>query len=89
MKFTKAFLMIGALAFAGSAFAASTTPATTATKPAATMTTKPMVKKPATTMAMDASSKKCSAEADAKGLHGKERVKFRAACKAAAKKMKM
>ncbi len=26
-------------------------------------------------------SKKCSAEADAKGLHGKERRKYRSACK--------
>ena len=26
-------------------------------------------------------SKKCSADADAKGLHGKERKKFRDACK--------
>jgi hypothetical protein len=28
-------------------------------------------------------SKKCSADADAKGLHGKERKKFREECKAA------
>jgi psiF repeat len=31
-------------------------------------------------------SKQCSAEADAKGLHGKERQKFRNACKKAAAK---
>jgi hypothetical protein len=32
-----------------------------------------------------AASIECSKEADAKGLHGKERKKFRADCKAAAK----
>lgn len=38
-------------------------------------------------MDKDAVSKKCSADADAKGLHGKERKKFREECKMAAKKM--
>ncbi len=39
--------------------------------------------KPAAMSASDkaALSKKCSADADAKGLHGKERKKFRSACK--------
>jgi hypothetical protein len=43
-----------------------------ATAPAATATTTP---------AKTAISKACSAQADAKGLHGKERHKFRAECK--------
>jgi hypothetical protein len=36
---------------------------------------------PATMDAKAAKSKQCSAQADAKGLHGKERKKFREACK--------
>jgi hypothetical protein len=52
---------------------------TTAKKPAAsTMAAAP---KPATMDAKAAKSKECSAQADAKGLHGKERKKFREACK--------
>lgn len=35
-----------------------------------------------------AESMECSKEADAKGLHGKERKKFRAECKKAAKEKK-
>lgn len=57
----------------------TTTPApaaTTMTKPATT-TTKPMAAKPAQT----AVSKACSTQADAKGLHGKARAKFRSDCK--------
>ncbi|HEY8194234.1 MAG TPA: PsiF family protein [Hyphomicrobium sp.] len=38
-------------------------------------------KKPATPVVHSAASIACSKEADAKGLHGKERKKFRAQCK--------
>ena len=54
---------------AGSAFAQTTTPA-----PAAAPAAK--AEKP-----RSAASLECSKEADAKGLHGKERKKFRADCK--------
>ncbi|ENN84620.1 hypothetical protein RHSP_82996 [Rhizobium freirei PRF 81] len=98
MKITYALALAGMLAFSGSAFAASSTPATTSTavKPAATATTTTTTTaKPATTTAAkpavadtqkQAVSKKCSADADAKGLHGKDRKKFREQCKAAAMK---
>jgi hypothetical protein len=56
----------------GSAFAQTPAPATPA--PAAKTETKaPMVH--------SAASLECSKEADAKGLHGKERKKFRSDCK--------
>ncbi|MBB5574947.1 MULTISPECIES: PsiF family protein [Rhizobium] len=94
MKITYALALAGMMAFSGSAFAASSTAATTDTtvKPAATATTKPAAT--ATTVAKPAAgdaqkqtiSKKCSADADAKGLHGKDRKKFREECKAAALK---
>jgi hypothetical protein len=96
MKLLSIFALAGALAVSGSAFAASqtTTPAapaatTTTTAPAMT-TTKPAMAttKPAMTGKMDktAISKKCSADADAKGLHGKDRKKFRDSCKTQAMK---
>ena len=62
--------------------AATTVPAATATTTAPATTTKPATAtmgkaKPVQTEV----SKACSAQADAKGLHGKERSKFRSACK--------
>ncbi len=58
--------------------ATTSTPSTTTTTPSATTTmTKPKAMKPAQT----AVSKACSAQADAKGLHGKARAKFRSDCK--------
>ena len=65
-----------------SAFAQTTTPATPA--PAATPAPKmaPAEKK-AEKPARTAASLDCSKEADAKGLKGKERKKFRAECKKA------
>jgi hypothetical protein len=54
-------------------FAFAETPAPT---PAAAATAAPM-----TDDAKKAKSKECSTEADAKGLHGKERKKFREQCK--------
>ncbi|MGV1757626.1 PsiF family protein [Rhizobium sp. P44RR-XXIV] len=78
--------------FSVSAMAQTATPSTTTTTPSATTTTpsattaapaaksattKPKAMKPAQT----AVSKACSAQADAKGLHGKARAKFRSDCK--------
>ncbi len=68
----------------GGAFAATAT-ATTTTAPAAatttTTTTTPAKPKATMTPAKTSISKQCSALADQKGLHGKDREKFRAACK--------
>ncbi|GAC1043799.1 PsiF family protein [Rhizobium sp. No.120] len=101
MKITYALALAGVLAFSGSAFAASSTATTTTTstnavtkpaaaatvdtaKPAATTTT--TVKPVIADTQKQAISKKCSADADAKGLHGKDRKKFRDQCKTAAMK---
>jgi hypothetical protein len=64
----------------GSAFAQTTAPAkseTTKTETKAPAEKK--AEKPRTTASLE-----CSKEADAKGLHGKERKKFRSECKKAA-----
>ncbi|MFT4003687.1 MAG: PsiF family protein [Rhizobium sp.] len=55
----------------------TTTPSATTSTPSTTTTTKPKAMKPAQT----AVSKACSTQADAKGLHGKARAKFRSDCK--------
>jgi invasion protein IalB len=67
---------IASLFLMGSAFAETPAPAapTATPAPAATKTEKPH----------SAASLECSKEADAKGLHGKERKKFRSECKKAA-----
>ena len=65
--------LAASLLFAGSALAQTTAPAA-APAPAA------KAEKP-----RSAASLECSKEADAKGLHGKERKKFRADCKKQAK----
>jgi len=71
--------LAASLLLAGSAFAQTPSPAASpapAAAPAATSkSTKPH----------SAASIECSKEADAKGLHGKERKKFRSECKAKAK----
>jgi len=77
---------VAATAFAslllmGSAFAQTTTPATPA--PAAKAAPAPAAEKKAPVV-HNAASLECSKEADAKGLHGKERKKFRSDCKKAA-----
>ncbi|QPF85674.1 phosphate starvation-inducible protein PsiF [Bradyrhizobium genosp. L] len=59
----------------GGAFAQTTAPAAKDAAPAAA-TKAPADKKP-----HSAESIECSKEADAKGLHGKERKKFRSECK--------
>ena len=69
-----------------SAFAQTTTPATPApaakTAPAAKAAPAPKAEK--APVVHTAASLECSKEADAKGLHGKERKKFRSECKKAA-----
>ncbi|SFJ84965.1 psiF repeat-containing protein [Bosea sp. OK403] len=79
-------LLLMSMSFAG----AQTTPATPATpaKPAVTApatTAAPAAAKPAAAApaTRTAKSKECSVQADQKGLHGKERKKFRDACKKA------
>ena len=64
----------------GSAFAQTTAPAKTETTKTETKApAEKKAEKPRTTASLE-----CSKEADAKGLHGKERRKFRSACKKAA-----
>ena len=70
------------LMLAGSAYAqnaATPAPATPAAKTAPAKTAKPKTER-------TAASLECSKQADAKGLHGKERKKFRSECKAGAAK---
>jgi phosphate-selective porin len=75
---------VASLMLAGSAFAQTATPATPAapaTKMAPAKTAAPKEKTERT-----AASLECSKQADAKGLHGKERKKFRSDCKKTAGK---
>ena len=65
---------VASLLLMGSAFAQTTAPA------AKTETKAPVVH--------SAASLECSRQADAKGLHGKERKKFRSECKKAAAEKK-
>ncbi len=71
--------------FSVSAMAQTATPSTTTKTPSATTstpsTTTTMTKPKAMKPAQTAVSKACSAQADAKGLHGKARAKFRSDCK--------
>jgi invasion protein IalB len=78
--------VVASLLLAGSAFAQTAAPAA---KPAPAATAAPASKMaPAAKTAKPhtAASIECSKEADAKGLHGKERKKFRSECKAKAAK---
>ena len=70
------------LLFASPAFAQTAAPAAKSDSAAPAASDKKMAK-PRT-----AASLECSKEADAKGLHGKERKKFRAECKKAADEKK-
>lgn len=76
-----AAVAFASLLLMGSAFAQGTAPATPA--PAAKTTTAPAAEKKAE-KPRTAASLECSKEADAKGLHGKERKKFRSECRKAA-----
>ena len=64
---------VASLLLIGAAFAQSTAPA-----PVPTTKTAPTAKPP---VEHSAASIACSKQADAKGLHGKERKKFRSECK--------
>ncbi len=64
--------LVATSAFATDAAAPAATPSPS---PTATSAMKP------DKAAMEAKSQECSKEADAKGLHGKERKKFREKCK--------
>ena len=85
---------VASLMLAGSAFAQTATPATPATPGAKTAPaqTAPTKTAPAKTAApkekaeRTAASLECSKQADAKGLHGNERRKFRSECKKGAGK---
>jgi hypothetical protein len=73
-------IAVASLLLTGAASAQTTAPAKTeATKTEAKAPAEKKAQKPRT-----AASLECSKEADAKGLHGKERKKFRSACKKAA-----
>jgi len=73
---TAGLALAASLLLAGSAFAQTPAPAAPAATPAPTAKSgKPH----------SAASIECSKEADAKGLHGKERKKFRSECKKQAK----
>ena len=63
--------------------AVAATSTTTTPSASTTTTTAPTPKKPKSAMTPEktAISKQCSTLADQKGLHGKEREKFRSACK--------
>jgi hypothetical protein len=87
MRFVTAITAAAILALVGtSAMAQTASPLTTPTPMATTKSTGAMAKQktpaPNTMMpAQSAISKACSAQADAKGLHGKERSRFRSQCK--------
>lgn len=79
MKFTSLAITtaVAALLLAGPASAQSTAPATApAAKTAPATTTAPKAKTERSAVSLE-----CSKQADAKGLHGKARHKFRAECK--------
>lgn len=77
MKLTTSLTLATLMLFAG-ASAVSAQTAAPASTPAKSSTA---VAKPAAPKERTAKSKECSAQADAKGLHGKERKKFRSKCK--------
>jgi psiF repeat len=76
---TVATVLASLILFASPAMAQTTAPA------AKTDAAAPMAK---TSKPRSAESLECSKQADAKGLHGKERKKFRAECKKAAMEKK-
>ena len=73
--------VFASLLLMSSAFAQTTAPAT----PAPAAKAAPTAKAEKAPVVHTAASLECSKEADAKGLHGKERKKFRSECKKAAK----
>ncbi len=81
----KTILAASALAFlmGAPAFAQTAAPAAAPAKPAAAA---PAKAEKAAAKPRSAESLECSKQADAKGLHGKDRKKFRSDCMKAAKK---
>jgi phosphate-selective porin len=75
---------VASLMLAGAAFAQTATPAAPAAPVAKTAPAKTAAPKEKTERT--AASLECSKQADAKGLHGKERKKFRSECKKSAGK---
>ncbi len=75
-----AAIAFASLLLTGAAFAQTTAPAA----PAPAAKTAPAPKAAKAPMVHSAASVECSKQADAKGLHGKERKKFRSECKKAA-----
>ena len=71
------------LMLSGAALAETSTQTTPTPTPSAKVTTTPKVKTPPkiATKVHSEKSIACSTEADKRGLHGKERKKFRSACK--------
>jgi hypothetical protein len=67
--------------FCASAAVAQTPPAPAPPPASPPAASKPAPKAKASTQTHSPESIECSKQADAKGLHGKERVKFRANCK--------
>ncbi|MCL2453054.1 MAG: PsiF family protein [Alphaproteobacteria bacterium] len=83
MKIMASLLIAGALvlSFGPSGYAQMTTPAAPTAPTAPTMPKAPSMPS-AGDAAKAAKAKECSTQADAQGLHGKERKAFRAKCKA-------
>jgi hypothetical protein len=71
---------LASLLLMGTAFAQTAAPAKDATK-TETKTAAPAAAEKKAEKPHTAASLECSKEADAKGLHGKERKKFRSECK--------
>ena len=77
-----AAIVVASLLLTSSAFAQAITPATPAAKTPPAQKTAPAEKK--AEKPRTAASLQCSKDADAKGVHGKERKKFMSECKKAA-----
>ncbi|MBX9684565.1 MAG: hypothetical protein K2X41_12335 [Hyphomicrobium sp.] len=85
MKFNLSMAAAMILLSSSAVMAAETTAAPAVTKPVATHAASDhAVKKMKTATVRSEKSKKCSADADAKSLHGKERRAFRKTCLKAA-----
>jgi hypothetical protein len=84
MRFVPIFAAAAIVALVSASAMAQTTttpPAPAGQATTGTNATGTMMKKATTTPAQTSISKACSAQADAKGLHGKARSKFRSECK--------
>jgi len=77
---------VASLLLVGAASAQTTAPAAKTDAPKADTKAAPAAKTEKAPVVHSAASLECSKEADAKGLHGKERKKFRSECKANAAK---